>query len=69
MKQVTVGFSLKAGQIIKILQDNEESIVGKIFEVEKDNVWNKDFKQWGSVKLKGLYPPRFTHKENLKLLS
>ena len=59
MKKSNQGFSVKKGQLVKVREG--------IFEVEEDNRWEPDFQVWGSVRLKGLYPPRFTHKGGVEI--
>lgn len=60
-----IGFPLKKGQLVEV---NFEDLKG-IFRVAKDVEWNADFDSWGSVWLEGTYPPRFTHKGGITLLS
>ena len=56
-----IGFPYKKGQIVRI--------DGQLFEVERDVEWNKDFNVWGSVWLVNQYPPIFTHKGKIELVS
>ena len=56
-----IGLQLKKGWIVRV--------DGKTHEVARDNEWNADFGVWGSVELVGEYPPRFTHKGNIEIVS
>lgn len=58
------GIELKAGDIVKF--DD-----GLVAEVAKDNdlVTDMGSPHWGSVWLVGHYPPRFTHKGGLQVIS
>lgn len=62
------GIPLKKGQIIRVynLDDDDKA---RIFEVEEDVKWNADFNIWGSVRLVGYYPPIFTHKGGIEVIT
>lgn len=59
------GLPLKKGQLVEVDFENLKGI----FRVQEDVEWNADFKCWGSVRLEGTYPPWFTHKGGIKLIS
>ena len=65
---MTNGLHLKKGQFVRLLKDADPEKIGCVFEVERDNEWSKDLGRWSSVYLKGVYPPRFTHKNNMTLV-
>lgn len=62
------GIPLKKGQLVR-LTGIEGIPDGSIFEVERDVEFSNDFNTWGSVKLVGMYPPIFTHKGGIELIS
>lgn len=56
------GIQIKKGDLVEIQ--------GKgIFRAEEDNEWEPDFNAWGSVSLENLYPPRFTHKGGVRVVT
>lgn len=65
MKTRNIGLPLKRGQLVEV--DTEE--LKGIFRVRDDVEWWDDFDSWGSVWLEGVYPPIFTHKGGIKVLS
>ncbi len=69
MKVKNKGIELKKGQIVRLLADNSREYVGRVFEVEADNTWDKKRKCWSGVKLKFLTCPRLTHKNNMELVT
>lgn len=67
MKKHAEGMPLKKGQLVRV-EDIEGVEDGSIFEVEMDVEKNGDFNVWGSVRLKGLPCPIFTHKGGIEVL-
>lgn len=56
-------------QGIQLFKGDLIRLYGEIKEVERDNEWNNDFNCWGSVRLVGEYPPVFTHKGEIEIVS
>ncbi len=68
MEKHSKGMPLKKGQLVKVsgYKDYPEN---SIFEVGADVEWNSDYKIWGSVWLVNQYPPLFTHKGGIEVIS
>lgn len=63
--EANIGLPLKKGQLVEV---NWPDLIG-IYRVEEDVEWNNGLEAWGSVRLEGVYPPIFTHKGGIKLIS
>ena len=59
---------LKKGDIVRV-SGHEQIEDGSIFEVERDVEWCEYFKTWGSVSLVNQYPPLFTHKGGIEIVT
>lgn len=60
-----VGIPLRRGQLVEVKHTDLEGV----FRVERDVEWNAPMGVWGSVSLVGQYPPRFTNKGGIRVIS